>query len=71
MLRRPAPGDRVVLRLPSGGMAIPWGRAGGEIVWANLLLLGVLAWRVMARRWLADSVGKPRASPCHCWFVLL
>jgi hypothetical protein len=33
------------LRLPSGGMALPWGRAGGEIVWANMLLLGVLAWR--------------------------
>src|SRR5262249_34613728 len=36
---------RWVLRLPSGGMAIPWGGAGGEIVWANMLLLGVLAWR--------------------------
>jgi hypothetical protein len=34
-----------VLRLPSVGMAIPWGRAGGEIVWVNMLLLGVLAWR--------------------------
>jgi hypothetical protein len=34
-----------VLRLPSDGMAIPWGRAGGEIVWANMLLLGVMAWR--------------------------
>jgi len=34
-----------VLRLPSGGIAIPWGRAGGEIVWANMLLLGVIAWR--------------------------
>jgi hypothetical protein len=33
------------LRLPSGGMAIPWGRARGEIVWANMLLLGVMAWR--------------------------
>jgi len=35
----------LVLRLPSVSMAIPWGRAGGEIVWANMLLLGVLAWR--------------------------
>src|SRR5947207_13770537 len=33
------------LRLLSIGMAIPWGRAGGEVVWANMLLLGVLAWR--------------------------
>ena len=54
-----------VLRLPSGGMAIPWGRAGGEIVWANLLLLGVLAWRrygpVVACRlgWQAQSLTLP------------
>jgi hypothetical protein len=33
------------LQLPSGGMTIPWGRAGGEMVWANMLLLGVMAWR--------------------------
>jgi hypothetical protein len=34
-----------MLRLPPGGMAMPWGRAGGEIVWANMLLLGVMVWR--------------------------
>src|SRR5262249_58317815 len=56
-----------VLRLPSGGMAIPWGGAGGEIVWANMLLLGVLAWRrygpAVACRlgWHAQSL--PRAFP--------
>src|SRR5215467_15247386 len=46
-------------------MAIPWGQAGGEIVWANMLLLGVLAWRrygpVVARRlgWQAQSLTLP------------
>jgi hypothetical protein len=54
-----------VLRLPSGGMMIPWGRAGGEIVWANMLLLGVMAWRrygpaVMCRLgWQAQNLTLP------------
>src|SRR5439155_15104687 len=54
-----------VLRLPSVGMAIPWGRAGGEMVWANILLLGVLAWwrygQAVAYRlgWQAQSLTLP------------
>jgi hypothetical protein len=54
-----------VLQLPSGGTTIPWGRAGGEIVWANMLLLGVLAWRrygpAVAYRlgWQAQSLTLP------------
>ena len=54
-----------VLRLPSVGIAIPWGRAGGEIVWANLLLLGVMAWRrygpavACQLGWQAQSLTMP------------
>jgi len=45
-----------VLRLPSVGIELPWGRTGGEIVWANMLLLGVLACRL---GWQAQNLTLP------------
>ena len=55
----------MVLRLPFIGLALPWGRAGGEIIWANMLLLGVTAWRrygptVVSRLgWQAQNLTRP------------